>query len=55
MAISNSIYGSNALNFDDVFDAILSKEMRRKIFGETSSNSLSAESRGRRMERGKSS
>ena len=53
MAISNSISGSSTLKFDDVFGAILSVEMRRKSFGETSGNALSAESRGRRMERGK--
>ena len=55
MAISNSVYGSSTLNFDDVVGAILSKEMRRKISSETSGNALSAESRGRKMERGKSS
>ena len=43
------------IKFDDVVGAILSEEMRRKSSGETSGNSLSAESRGRRMERGKSS
>ena len=53
MAISNSISGSITLNFDDVVGAILSEEMRRKISGETLSNALSADSRGRRMERGK--
>ena len=51
MVINNSISGSSTLNFDDVFGAILSKEMR---FGETSGNALNAESRGRKMERGKS-
>ena len=55
MAISNSIFGSSTLKFDDVVGAILSEEMRRKSSGETSGNALSAESRGRRMERGKSS
>eukprot|EP00253_Pinus_taeda_P007075 PITA_07075 len=54
MAISNFVYGSSTLKFDDVVGAILSEEMRRKNSGETSSNSLSAESRGRKMERGKS-
>eukprot|EP00253_Pinus_taeda_P005631 PITA_05631 len=34
---------------------ILSEEMRRKSSGETSGNSFSAESRGRKMEGGKSS
>ena len=55
MAISNSVSGSSTLKFDDVVGAILSEEMQRKISGETSGNSLSAESRGRKMERGKSS
>ena len=55
MAISNSVSRSSTLNFDDVVGAILSEEMRRKSSGETSSNDLSVESRGRRMERGKSS
>jgi len=47
MAISNSVSGSSTLKFDDVVGAILSEEMRRKSSG--------AESRGRKMERGKSS
>ena len=55
MAISNSVSRSSTLNFDDVVSAILREEMRRKSSGETSGNALSAESRGRRMERGKSS
>ena len=55
MAISNSVSRSSTLKFDDVFGAILSEEMQRKISGETSGNALSEESRGRRMERGKSS
>ena len=55
MAISNSVFGSSTLRFDDVVGAILSEEMRRKSSGETLGNDLSAESRGRRMERGKSS
>ena len=55
MAISNSVSGSSTLKFDDVVGAILSKEMRWKSSGETSGNALSVESRGRKMERGKSS
>lgn len=55
MAISNSVSGSSTLKFDDVVGAILSKEMRWKSSGEISRNALSAESRGRKMERGKSS
>eukprot|EP00253_Pinus_taeda_P021401 PITA_21401 len=54
MAISNSVSGSSTLKFDDVVGAILSEEMRRKSSGETSSNALTAETRGRKMERGKS-
>ena len=53
MSISNSVSRSSTLNFDDVVGAIISEEMRRKSFGET--YALSAESRGRRMERGNSS
>jgi len=55
MAISNFVSGSSNLKFDDVVGAILSEEMRRKSSSETSGNDLSAESRGRKMERGKSS
>ena len=55
MALSNFVSGSSTLKFDDVVGAILSEEMRRKSSGETSGNALSAESRGRKMERGKSS
>ena len=40
MAISNSVFGSNALKFDDVVGAILSEEMRQKSSGETSGNAL---------------
>jgi len=35
MATSNSVSRSSTLNFDDVFGAILSEEMRQKISGET--------------------
>ena len=55
MAISNSVSGSSTLKFDDVFGAILSDEMQWKISSETSGNALSAESRGRKIERRKSS
>eukprot|EP00253_Pinus_taeda_P023693 PITA_23693 len=54
MAISNSISGSSTLKFDDVVGAILSEEMQRKSSGETLGNALTAETRGRKMERGKS-
>ena len=55
MAISNSVSGYSNLKFDDVVGVILSEEMRSKSSGETSGNALSAETRGRKMERGKSS
>eukprot|EP00253_Pinus_taeda_P006358 PITA_06358 len=55
MAISNSVSISSTLKFDDVVGAILSEEMRRKSSGETSGNALTVETRGRKMERGKSS
>lgn len=54
MTISNSVSGSSTLKFDDVVGAILSEEMRQKSSSETSSNYLTAETRGRKMERGKS-
>eukprot|EP00253_Pinus_taeda_P002584 PITA_02584 len=54
MAISNSVSRSSTLKFDDVFGAILSEEMRQKISGETLGNALTTETRGRKMERGKS-
>ena len=54
MVVSNSIYGSSILKFYDVIGVILSEEMRRKRKGETSSNVLTAETRGRHMEKGKS-
>ena len=55
MAIGNHVFGSSTLKFDDVVGAILSKEMQQKSSSETSGNSLSVETRGRKMERGKSS
>jgi hypothetical protein len=53
MAVSNSIFGSNTLKFDDVVGVILSEEMRRKSTGETSENVLNMENRGRQKDRGK--
>eukprot|EP00253_Pinus_taeda_P023188 PITA_23188 len=53
-AISNSVCGSSTLKFDDVVGVILSEEMRQKSSGETSGNALTAETRGRKLERGKS-
>ena len=54
MVVSNYVSGSSTSRFDDVISVILSKEMRRKSTGETSSNALIAEIRGRQRERGKS-
>ena len=54
MAVSNYVFGSSTLKFDDVIGVILSKEMRWKSTGETSGNSLTAEARGRQRERRKS-
>jgi len=55
MAISNSVSRSSTLKFDDIVSAILREEMQWKSSGETLGNALSAESRGRKMERGNSS
>ena len=52
MVISNSVSGSNTLNFDSIVSAILSEEMRWKSSNETSRNALTAKTRGRKMERG---
>ena len=51
MAISNSVFGSSTLKFDDVIGAILSEEMRQKSSGETSGNALTVETRGKNGER----
>ena len=45
MDVSNSIYGSNTLKFDDVVGVILREEMRRKSTGETSGNVLNMENK----------
>ena len=55
MAISNFVSRSSTSKFDDVVGAIRSEEMRRKSSSETSGNALNTETRGRKMERGKSS
>jgi hypothetical protein len=55
MDVSNSISGSNTLNFDDVVGVILSEKIQRKRIGETSSNALNMENRGRQKDRGKGS
>ena len=54
MAINDFVFGSSTLKFDDVVSAILREEMRRKSSSETLGNALTAETRGRKMERGKS-
>ena len=53
MVVSNSIFGSNTLKFDDVVGVILSEEMRRKSIGETSRNALNMENKGRQKDRGR--
>jgi hypothetical protein len=55
MVVSNSVSSSNTLKFDDVVGVILSEEMRQKSTGETSSNALNMENRGRQKDRGKGS
>ena len=47
MVVSNYVFCSNTLKFDDVIGVILSEEMQRKITGDTSGNALTMESRGR--------
>ena len=42
MVVSNFVFGSSTLKFDDVIGVILSKEMRWKSTGETSGNALTA-------------
>jgi hypothetical protein len=55
MDVSTYVSGSNTLKFDVVVGVILSEEMQRKSTGETSSNALSMENRGRQNDRGKGS
>jgi hypothetical protein len=55
MVVSNSVFGSNTIKFDDVVGVILRKEMRQKNTGETSGNALNMENRGRKKDRGKGS
>jgi hypothetical protein len=55
MVVSNFVFGSNTLKFDDVVGVILGEEMRWKITGETLGNVLIVENRGRQNEIGKSS
>ena len=53
MAISNYVSRSSTLKFYDVVGTILSEEIQQKSSNETSGNALTAETRGRKMERGK--
>jgi hypothetical protein len=55
MAISNYVFDSNTLKFDDVVSVIFSEEMRRKNTCETSGNALTMENMGRKKNRGKGS
>ena len=56
MVVSNFIFGSNILKFDDVIDVILSEETHRKTLGgSTSRSALNAKRRGRMTERGNNS
>eukprot|EP00253_Pinus_taeda_P028968 PITA_28968 len=52
--VKSQLSSVGTLKFDDVVGAILSKEMQQKSSGETLGNALTAETRGREMERGKS-
>jgi hypothetical protein len=53
MVVSNYVFGSNTLKFDDVVGVILSEEMRWKSTSKTSGNALNMETRGRQNDRGK--
>ena len=56
MAVSNYVFGSDTLKFDDVIGVILSEEMRRKTLGgSTSRSAFNIQSRGRTNERGNNS
>ena len=55
MEVSNCLFSSNTLKFDDVVGVILSEEMQQKRKGETSGNVLTMENRGRQKDRGKGS
>ena len=56
MVVSNFIFGSNMLKYDDVISVILSDKTHRKCSGgSTSRSALNAQSRGRTNERGNNS
>ena len=52
MVVSNFVSSSTTLKFDDVVGVILIEEMQWKSIGETSSNVLIVEKRGRQRVRG---
>ena len=53
MVVSNFIFGSNILQYDNVIDVILNEENHRKTSGgSTSGSALNTKSRGRMTERG---
>jgi hypothetical protein len=55
MVVSNFVFGSNTLKFDDVVGVILSEEMRRKSTGKTLGNALNMENKRRQKDKGKGS
>ena len=56
MDVSNYVFGSNTLKYDDVIGVILSEETCRKTLGgSTSGCALNVQSRGRTNERGNNS
>ena len=46
MAMSNSIFGSNTLKYDDVIGVILSEETRRKTSGGSTGSALNVQIKG---------
>ena len=56
MDVSNSIYGSNSLKYDDLIGVILSEKTCRKTSGgSTLGSTLNAQSRGKMTKRGNNS
>jgi len=47
MVVSNSVFGSNTLKFDNVVSVILSKEMQWKSTSKTLGNMLMVDNKGR--------
>ncbi len=53
IAVSNFVFGSNTLKYDDVIGVILSEETHRKTSGgSTSEGALNTQRKGRTTERG---